>query len=72
MINGETDNKNMFIVTYNNSSLNGIINNMSEYDINFVDIKTSKVNINIVFTERGITSYEFQMMIKELYKNSCN
>lgn len=72
VINGETDNKNMFIVTYNNSSLNGIINNMSEYGINFVDIKTSKVNINIVFTERGITSYEFQMMIKELYKNSCN
>lgn len=72
VIKGETDNKNMFIVTYNNSSLNGIINNMSEYGINFVDIKTSKVNINIVFTERGITSYEFQMMIKELYKNSCN
>lgn len=72
VIKGETDNKNMFIVTYNNSSLNGIINNMSEYGINFVDIKTSKVNINIVFTERGIASYEFQMMIKELYKNSCN
>lgn len=71
VIKGETDNKNMFIVTYNNSSLNDIINNMTEYGINFVDIKTSKVNINIVFTERGITSYEFQMMIKELYKNSC-
>lgn len=71
VINGETDNKNMFIVTYNNSSLNGIINNMSEYGINFVDIKTSKVNINVVFTERGITSYEFQMMIKELYKKTA-
>lgn len=45
---------------------------MSEYGINFDDIKTSKVNINIVFTERGITSYEFQMMIKELYKNGSN
>lgn len=72
VIKGETDNKNMFIVTYNNSSLNGIINNMSEYGINFVDINMSKVNINIVFTEKGITSYEFQMMIKELYKNNCN
>lgn len=72
VINGETDNKNIFIVTYNNSSLNGIKNNMSEYDINFDDITKSKVNINIVFTERGITSYEFQMMITELYKNSSN
>ena len=45
---------------------------MSEYDINFDDITKSKVNINIVFTERGITSYEFQMMIAELYKNSSN
>lgn len=45
---------------------------MSEYGINFVDINMSKVNINIVFTEKGITSYKFQMMIKELYKNNCN
>lgn len=72
VIDGETDNKNIFIVTYNNSSLNGIKNNMSEYDINFDDITKSKVNINIVFTERGITSYEFQIMITELYKNSSN
>ena len=72
VINGETNNKNIFIVTYNISSLKGIISNMSEYGVNFDDLKKSKVNINTIYTERGITSYEFQMMIKELYKNSCN
>ena len=42
---------------------------MSEYGVNFDDLKKSKVNINTIYTERGITSYEFQMMIKELYKD---
>lgn len=69
VINGETNNKNIFIVTYNISSLKGIISNMSEYGVNFDDLKKSKVNINTIYTERGITSYEFQMMIKELYKD---
>ena len=68
VINGETNNRNIFIVTSDQCSLKGIIDNMSKYDINFENLKKSKVNINIVFTKGGVASDGFQPMITELYK----
>lgn len=67
IICGEIQQQNLYIVTYNSSSLSRIITNMYEYGIEYGKILHSNVNVKIVYTEQTASSHDFNQMISNFY-----
>lgn len=67
IICGEIQQQNLYIVTYNSSSLSRIITNMYEYGIEYGKILHSNVNVKIVYTEQTASSHVFNQMISNFY-----
>lgn len=60
-------NKNIYIVTYNDKSLQDIKDNMLSYGINYSELEFSKnVEIHTIFTSEGIDNVAFQNMISNV------
>lgn len=67
IIDGKLMNKNIYIVTYNDKSLQDIKDNMLSYGINYSELEFSKnVEIHTIFTSEGIDNVAFQNMISNV------
>ena len=59
-------NKTIYIVTYNDASLQCIKDNMLEYGISYSDLLLSNVNIQTIFTSKGKDDIDFCSMINNI------
>lgn len=66
IIENRVVNKTIYIVTYNESSLQCIKDNLLEYGISYSDLLLSNVNIKTVFTSRGKNDLDFCNMINNV------
>ncbi|MBQ7819553.1 MAG: hypothetical protein IJ341_07635 [Bacteroidales bacterium] len=66
IIENRVVNKNIYIVTYNETSLQCIKDNMLEYGISYSDLLLSNVNIQTIFTSKGKDDLDFCNMIKDI------
>lgn len=66
IIENKVINKTIYIVTYNETSLQCIKDNMLEYGISYSDLLLSNVNIQTIFTSRGKDDLDFCDMINKV------
>ena len=66
IIENKVINKTIYIVTYNETSLQCIKDNMLEYGISYSDLLLSNVNIQTIFTSRGKDDLDFCNMINKV------
>lgn len=66
IIENRVVNKTIYIVTYNEASLQCIKDNMLEYGISYSDLLLSNVNIQTIFTRRGKDDIDFCNMINNV------
>lgn len=58
--------KNIYIVTYDESSLQNIKDNMKSYGIDYYSLLMSNVSIKVIFTSKGKNHIDFSMMINNV------